>query len=477
MMFSILLLLILLTIQAKPSKHVSELHGAVAINNNGDDSIALSIERKNTRSENKRLAKENHAFAMDRINQNDYQGALPYFRLACRLDPDNIVFWNDLGVTEMRSGDLHKAKTRFLKAVELDPNFQTGHENINEIKQFLGEEQFNAGLKRRGGKPVPLEHHTEAPPEMSAEEFFKISIQDDIDNGDILGAAPIVIRGAAQAWGWNLQQFSLQQLVKHFGGSRVDYYPHNMQVESVHPFFASLENAIRWLQRPESAFQDVDVSEPGTYIQWNIEESTWRDLLRLGNITLPVTFDDLHWTPKCFNTTKDQTKFNINIHWKMLLVGEQGAGMFNHKDVLRMASWQVQVAGRKKWHLCSSDEDDHLSVHMNVLYPDYTAWPQLRKARCFTTIVNKGDMLYYPRDWWHQTENLDTPSIALSGSMVNRHNHLEFIDELETQCGPNGRNTIFIKEPDACGDIERCVGVWKGMYGTASLDRFVGEEL
>ena len=152
----------------------------------------------------------------------------------------------------------------------------------------------------------------------------------------------------------------------------------------------------------------------------------------------------------------------------MVLIGEAGAGMFNHKDVLRMASWQVQLAGRKKWHICSPTQDEFLSVEMNVLYPDYNTWPQLRNASCFTTIVGPGDMLYYPRDWWHQTENLDTPTIALSGSIVNKHNYVEFTEELRKECSEDEsaseRNRIFLREPGACGDIERCASYWSNMY-------------
>ena len=412
-----------------------------------------------------------HAEAMARVNAGDYRGALPFFQLACRLDPSNAGFWNDLGVTEMRLGELHKSKTRFLKATEISPDFSVGYDNIQELRTHMGDEAFNAGLKRRpgDGKPVPIEHHVEEPPNFSAEVFYKITVQDDVRDWRILGDAPIVVRGAAQAWGWSLDALGLQGLTDEFGSERVDYYPHNMQTESVHPYFSPLADAIEALEAPMSVFEHVDVSEPGTYIQWNVLESAWRRLLTMGKITLPEVFDDSHWTKECFQTLQDQNKFNINLHWKMLLIGEAGAGMFNHKDVLRMASWQVQLAGRKKWHICSPSQDEFLSVYMNVLYPDYASWPQLRNASCFTTIVETGDMLYYPRDWWHQTENLDTPTIALSGSMVNQHNHLEFTDELRKECSAegSGRNRIFIPEAGACGDIERCAAIWAGMYSGA----------
>lgn len=415
-----------------------------------------------------------HGSAMERINANDYHGALPYFHLAVRLDPGNAGYWNDLGVTEMRIGELHGSKTRFLRALEVDPSFSVAYENIAELKTYLGDADFNAGLKRRGGLPAPTEHHIEEPPEMDADEFFKLTIQDDVRDPSILGGGPIVVRRAAQSWGWNLDHPGsiLHELSALFGNERVDYYPHNMKVHTVSPYFSALNEAVEALTAPNQVFGHVDVSEPGTYIQWNVREVIWRELLASFKFALPAVFDDTHWTSRCFNATQDHNQFNINVHWKMLLIAESGAGMFNHKDVLRMASWQVNLAGRKRWHICSPTQDEFMSVHMNVLYPDYATFPQLRNASCFSTIVDAGDMLYYPRDWWHQTENLDTPTIALSGSMVNHHNYKEFAEELKKECsdGGSGRNRIFVANSDVCGDIDRCADVWGEMYTGENSD-------
>jgi len=47
--------------------------------------------------------------------------------------------------------------------------------------------------------------------------------------------------------------------------------------------------------------------------------------------------------------------------------------------------------------------------------PDYARFPKMINATCYQTITRKGDAMYYPRDWWHQTRNLETPSVAFSG--------------------------------------------------------------
>ena len=39
-----------------------------------------------------------------------------------------------------------------------------------------------------------------------------------------------------------------------------------------------------------------------------------------------------------------------------------GIGMFNHKDTLHSASWQAQLVGQKKWHICGPEEDQNMYV-------------------------------------------------------------------------------------------------------------------
>jgi len=54
-----------------------------------------------------------HQQAIAEATKGDYKGALPDFRAAVRLSPNNLGFLNDLGVTEMRVGEYQKAKRRF----------------------------------------------------------------------------------------------------------------------------------------------------------------------------------------------------------------------------------------------------------------------------------------------------------------------------------------------------------------------------
>ena len=64
------------------------------------------------------LAEQYYKTGMDYAqNKNDFTTALANLRAAVRLNPFNEIYQNDLGVSEMRVGQLHKAKRRFIESL------------------------------------------------------------------------------------------------------------------------------------------------------------------------------------------------------------------------------------------------------------------------------------------------------------------------------------------------------------------------
>lgn len=72
----------------------------------------------------------------------------------------------------------------------------------------------------------------------------------------------------------------------------------------------------------------------------------------------------------------------------------QGAGMFNHQDVLRTASFQAQLFGSKRWHLCSPSQSRFLYAAgtLDAFDPDYDKYPLYEQARCFEDVVDAGEV-------------------------------------------------------------------------------------
>lgn len=283
---------------------------------------------------------------------------------------------------------------------------------------------------------------------------------------------PFVIRNAAQQWGWRLKALTAKMLSDKFGKLKADFYPHNMQEESVFPLMTNLDHALHQLELPDGVY-DVDVLSGGaTYIQWNMDELSWLQLLHILNASIPKILDDRYWLKKCFPLARNRNLFSIKTHWRMLLIGNENAGMFNHRDTLSTSSWQIQLKGEKRWHICSPEEEIHLYTAgaVDCFSPDYSKYPSVLNASCYDVTVGPGDFIYYPNGYWHQTKNLSPVTVSITDTMVTSAGHKDIAKELSNECkgiGNKGR-TIFAPDASMCSSLQKCYSYWDDMYSTTA---------
>ena len=170
-----------------------------------------------------------HAEAIHLANLGSYTASLSLFRAAVRMDQDHSLYLNDLGVTEMRVGDLQRAKKRFMHALAVDPNNQIAKDNLSELRSFMREEDFAIGLSRS----YRQQHTIDSPLTLQPSELFALlSFPSSLELDQLL-AKPFVCRGALQEWGWrfltsdyaknklDLPKEILSLLVQTFGGEKV----------------------------------------------------------------------------------------------------------------------------------------------------------------------------------------------------------------------------------------------------------------
>lgn len=256
-------------------------------------------------------------------------------------------------------------------------------------------------------------------------------------------SAPFILIGALEDWNlksdWNATVWS-----SRFASATVDFYPHNMDKVHVRPFLTNIARALEEQANPTGTYP-VSEESPGSYIQWNVNAPDWEALSKkMGKNGLPAPFKlDDSWLvtiqPGCLSSKALQDEFTLRTHWRMALVGTRGAGMFNHIDVLRTSSWQAQVAGAKRWHICPPSETKWIGEAggVNTFDPDFERFPLFINAQCYDDVVETGDMVFYPADHWHQTENVRTPTISVSANVLNAHNHELIIGELDEECNNN----------------------------------------
>jgi len=199
---------------------------------------------------------------------------------------------------EMRIYQWEKALKRFRRALAVDPSFKTPKENIVELRQYnlpAGYEYNDtAGIEKED--VYPQLHELLSPPEISLEELLSNWTSHRLYDSFF------VVRNAfsSDQVSMNLSTLSFESLSNAFGDERADFYPHNMLEEQVHPFFLSLRESLRQLTLPEEVYVGVDASEPGTYLQWNMDKAAWDRFLAHTAAHLPSPFlSDHPWMDQC----------------------------------------------------------------------------------------------------------------------------------------------------------------------------------
>lgn len=85
-------------------------------------------------------------------------------------------------------------------------------------------------------------------------------------------------------------------------------------------------------------------------------------------------------------------------------------------------------------------------------------------------------------NWWHQTRNLDFPTVGLVGRIVTRYNYGAVRQALRDQCARPGpdiskryKGAAPRPHPDMCGAVEKCYDLWDVHFRT--LDEWYATDL
>lgn len=381
----------------------------------------------------------------------DLKVALPFYRAALRLVPDSMEYLRFIGTIEYQLGYHRESRKRFAKMLKLDAESTVARYFLKLNDKKLGRSGGDNRVVCEGGSCAPV---SELPVDVIHCANCKIQPRTFGDYAN----HPFVIRRLLYSMDCNFDAFTTHALNHTYGRHIVDFYPQNMVTKPNKVYTVPFRKALDYLEYPEGAYLSVDASEAGTYIQWNMNQSTWDTLLAAANIVgkLPAflsrsmdkVFDrEEDSTVKTMDVEGDETTaddmeddrlqrikhdFGYKTHWYMLLVGEEGSGMFPHQDTLPVGSWQAQVAGSKRWRLCSPESTAMQPASQRDADRAESSTPS-GPSQCYETVLQKGDLIYYPPDFWHETLNLETPTMALSGTVVDG-NRVAFISALQEEC-------------------------------------------
>ena len=306
-------------------------------------------------------AQELNQNAINEAQNGDLWGSLQKFKQLIDMVPDNSEYWNNLGVTQMRVSTYHAAEASYRKAIEFDSTYMDAHDNLNVLKSYL---------------PHTKPHREPRPKKHTTRKAKRIHIKDLFSNYKYKeyagGKKPFILTGAMDGF-TALQKWNLRYLHNLFPEAIMDYYPQNMYRESVKPRFVPIAFAFEDMLLSSSNMSMMYKDKPGVYIQWNLDYESWHKLMSDFNGGLPKIFrEDDDWMNDCFKSDQTRSEWQRGTHWRMLLIGSKGSGMFGHKDILRTSSWQAQITGYKRWHLCSPSQDKYMCVS-NILFLYYYA--------------------------------------------------------------------------------------------------------
>lgn len=131
-----------------------------------------------------------------------------------------------------------------------------------------------------------------------------------------------------------------------------------------------------------------------------------------------------------------QTKDFNNTLTKIFL-GPAGTVSRLHHDTFSTHVWLAQIRGRKQFICFPPDDSENLHADeqeenggrvsmFDPAAPDYERFPRARKARAYSVVVEEGEVVVLPSQWWHWAKSL-TPSVTLMRNFMNDTNMNEYM--------------------------------------------------
>lgn len=296
-------------------------------------------------------------------------------------------------------------------------------------KEIAPPPQRKAPVKRTEYPRAWMTHQRSVPP---APPFPRVSVEALSYNTPLLERRqPFVLTGAMDGW----KDIDLHTTAQRWSDAVADFHPHNMlDRESKALYLVRYGRGLEQLTAEPHKFGVNPAAPEGRYLHLQLTPKMWRQLEEAGELPSD-RHAQLHgdeWMESCM-TPEIQEEYHIKTHWKILITGTQGAGMFNHTDSLQTSSWHAQLTGRKWWYVCKGGE-------------------------CMETIAEPGDVVYYGEGWWHETENLETPTSTLTGTVIHQHNWKRASQRLFRECVNNEMSFRFSSQ--LCDSLDKCRKQW-----------------
>eukprot|EP00437_Effrenium_voratum_P010945 CAMPEP_0181439406 /NCGR_PEP_ID=MMETSP1110-20121109/22409_1 /TAXON_ID=174948 /ORGANISM="Symbiodinium sp., Strain CCMP421" /LENGTH=448 /DNA_ID=CAMNT_0023563125 /DNA_START=20 /DNA_END=1364 /DNA_ORIENTATION=- len=295
-------------------------------------------------------------------------------------------------------------------------------------------------------KPLPT-----ALPEVVVEgakpvhKFAGLSVADMDEN--FHNSTPVVLTDAQDSWPAR-RKWTFEWLAEQYGDEV-------MPCSDLAPFFRHCDRGnIRTVQAPLREFVRYVQGRPNIFGPLQAPDRVfyangWTPFLDHTELLSDVS-DRLYCVSDSIPAGDGPAKvFNASL--TKIFMGPAGTVSRLHHDTYATHVWLSQIRGRKQFicyppgetHLLHSlpvDEVDGRTSLFDPSNPDYTRFPDARRAQAYSVVVEEGQTVILPARWWHWAKSL-TPSITLMRNFVN-HANIEDHVEIRKRAEKEGADDV-----------------------------------
>jgi ribosomal protein L16 Arg81 hydroxylase len=170
----------------------------------------------------------------------------------------------------------------------------------------------------------------------------------------------------------------------------------------------------------------TEAPEHPLYLAWNV---FGRHPELLEDIELSPRFveDWLPFLPTALRSTLDEA---TRYFAAGLMIGPKDAQIGLHYDILDTHAYLAQIVGRKRCTLFSPEDSAAIyNGKVDPDAPDFEKFPLFRNATAFECILEPGELLFMPHQWWHHAVCLEK-SITVNYNFFNRVNFAGYLTSI-----------------------------------------------
>jgi Cupin-like domain len=142
-----------------------------------------------------------------------------------------------------------------------------------------------------------------------------------------------------------------------------------------------------------------------------------------------------------------------------LFIGSKNTSVGLHKDPGSFSAWIGLIYGRKKVLMFAPDQEQFLyDGQVDIYNPDLNKFPLYTQAQPIEFVLEAGEILYIPPNWWHHVRNLEH-TIALGNLFVNEWNSELVFQDFVTESSILGHLVPLILEYPWLGKTLFALGI------------------